>query len=394
MSPYKDEKPYTRVETDSDGKTTTGFAQLTADADKWKHLVDRGRVTIARGDSFNIQEGNIYDFGGYWNYNLGNSYAENHLDQSPKLNKTYDKDLLDTGGPEWTKIDWSKARDTDASQNPGEDDIKIGTDDVWDDSTGSTNVWVEKKFGNAYTYSAGKSIEVTKGDSLEIQHGGRHVEMGFRGDGSIKSWTWSEKGVTKEKKWNTKGDLIYKADADASSGITTEYKYCRDTGNMLSYNTTHQGGNAVHSFDFRWANTASAAFTFAANTSFDFKMDAGLALSIAAGAQTSISVSAAAKIDISAEAALFLKINAGAGIGMKIEGKPATLTYESTNGKFRWNGPGTRVEKEAALKAKANTIIMDTLKAQIGSHDCKLINSKIRFEARKLGVKEGYDFHL
>ena len=48
----------------------------------------QGHVRVSSLDTFNTQEGNIYDFGGYWNYNLGNSYAEEHIKQSAVLNIT------------------------------------------------------------------------------------------------------------------------------------------------------------------------------------------------------------------------------------------------------------------------------------------------------------------
>jgi type VI secretion system VgrG family protein len=62
-----------------------------SDLDSMKKLAKKGQVKLAKGDTFNTQEGNIYDFGGYWNYNLGNSYAENHIDQSAVLNAKNEK---------------------------------------------------------------------------------------------------------------------------------------------------------------------------------------------------------------------------------------------------------------------------------------------------------------
>jgi len=49
--------------------------------------IGNAHVRVSALDTFNTQEGNIYDFGGYWNYNLGNSFAEEHIDQKAKLNK-------------------------------------------------------------------------------------------------------------------------------------------------------------------------------------------------------------------------------------------------------------------------------------------------------------------
>lgn len=284
--------------------------------DFFSDVFKNAHVHVSSLDTVNLQEGNIYDFGGYWNYNLGNCYVEEHLDQRGPLNQTHDTDLLDKGGPYWTKVDWRKAVPEAPTEAPSEADIKL--EGHWDDSDGGTDVWVNKTFGNAYTYAKGKTIEVTEGDSLEIQHGGRHVEMGFREDGSIKSWSWSEGGISKEKKWTGGGTLTYKSHSDASAGISSEYKYCRTTGNMLSYSSAHQGGNAVHSFDFKWANTASAAFTFAAGTSFDFKMAANLDMAVYAAMNTSIKAYAAGNIDLSTHAGLSLGLSAYAGTSIDI----------------------------------------------------------------------------
>ncbi|WP_321493350.1 type VI secretion system tip protein TssI/VgrG [uncultured Desulfobacter sp.] len=94
---YADQEPYsesvTLTSTSGASTTTTSWANpdgtATTDRGKWQYLVDRGKVKISRGDTFNVQEGHIYDFGGYWNYNLGNSYVENHTSQQAELNKQH-----------------------------------------------------------------------------------------------------------------------------------------------------------------------------------------------------------------------------------------------------------------------------------------------------------------
>jgi hypothetical protein len=53
----------------------------------WDQAIADAHVSVSSMDTFNTQEGNIYDFGGYWNYNLGNSYVENHIDQTAALNQ-------------------------------------------------------------------------------------------------------------------------------------------------------------------------------------------------------------------------------------------------------------------------------------------------------------------
>ncbi len=352
----------------------TNWVQERRDAwKKWQPHVEKGHTTVSHRDTFNMQEGNIYDFGGYWNYNLGNCYVEEHLDQGAELNKTRDLDLLDKGGPDWTEVDWdkvmAKANDkNNPSEAPGTSDIIICDSYLWDSSSGGTNVWVNKSFGNSYSYSETNSIEVSTGSSLDIHHGGRHVEMGFRGNGSISSWSWAEAGAHKEKKWTPDGDLLFKADSDESTGITTEHKYCRTTGNLLSYNSSHQGFNSLHTFDFNWANSASASFTFAASADFKFNMAIATSLKISAGADFDFSLYGAIKTDISAyasiklamelSAALSMDISAGTGIAIEMDTKSVCkIEYDGESGKFQVKAAGClSAEKAESLAAKIDTL--------------------------------------
>ncbi len=48
--------------------------------------LSKAEIKTSSLDTFNTQEGNVYDFGGYWVYNLGNAYVENHIDQQATLN--------------------------------------------------------------------------------------------------------------------------------------------------------------------------------------------------------------------------------------------------------------------------------------------------------------------
>lgn len=70
-----------------------------ANSKDWSYVINDAHVSLAKHDTITGQKGNIYDFGGYWNYNLGNSYAENHSDQKATLNlrHTTDWPSLSTG---------------------------------------------------------------------------------------------------------------------------------------------------------------------------------------------------------------------------------------------------------------------------------------------------------
>ena len=54
-----------------------------------EQALNKAHIKVSSLDTFTTQEGNIYDFGGYWNYDLGNSYAEGHIIQTAKLNKKH-----------------------------------------------------------------------------------------------------------------------------------------------------------------------------------------------------------------------------------------------------------------------------------------------------------------
>ena len=72
---------------------------------EWDDLLDnKSMVTIGRHNTFNIQEGNIFDFGGYWSYHLGNSYTETHGKLHTEVNRLEPHDLAKTAGPYWESI--------------------------------------------------------------------------------------------------------------------------------------------------------------------------------------------------------------------------------------------------------------------------------------------------
>ncbi|MEA1967668.1 MAG: type VI secretion system tip protein TssI/VgrG, partial [Thermodesulfobacteriota bacterium] len=167
-------------------------------------------VHVSSLDTVNTQEGNIYDFGGYWNYNLGNSYEENHMKQSEdgieaKLNNDeLDYDKAESGGPNYGTIEH-----LDQNPNHGE------------------NVWVTKNIkGASYDYATQHdSLEVNhKCNSVEYKYGGKTEEFKFTGSGNKTSHMVSEKGTTTETKWD------------------------RNLGTLASYETQHDTGSALEKF--------------------------------------------------------------------------------------------------------------------------------------------------
>ena len=156
-------------------------------ADKWNDLLDnKSMVTIGRHNTFKIQHGNIFDFGGYWEYNLGNSYIENHGRQGSEsqptvINRLEVRDLADVAGPYWEKINGG-----------GNVELMQKKDES-----------VEKNYRDQYTY--------TKGNILEVQVGNFESKIfGDVNEYTEGTFTTEHKGLYKEehdaRTVHTKGD--------------------------------------------------------------------------------------------------------------------------------------------------------------------------------------------
>jgi type VI secretion system VgrG family protein len=123
--------------------------KLCKEAADWVYLMGKGEVELKQTNTFTAQNGNIYDFGGYWNYNLGNSYAENYISQNTNINKIVGKDRAPAGGPNFTGT--------------------INGSLVTGLTSGGT--WISKSYGDSYSYTKGKSLEIIEGDSESRNYG-------------------------------------------------------------------------------------------------------------------------------------------------------------------------------------------------------------------------------
>jgi hypothetical protein len=213
-------------------------------------------VTVSSLDTFTTQEGNIYDFGGYWNYNLGNSYAEDDVNQKAALNRKEPRDMLNIGGPGWNSVNWPQPTGTDDTADssfPGPH---------WAENQNSTNgskVWVQKKWGHDYEYHIGDSISVSQGNTLNVIYGGTHIETKYYASGNIFSWTRGGDA----KSWSSDGTLVSESKTvKAASGVTTdEKKYDYNTGDLCSHTTSAGSGMGMAKFDFDYSNTVALAIS-------------------------------------------------------------------------------------------------------------------------------------
>ncbi|MDA3786912.1 MAG: type VI secretion system tip protein TssI/VgrG [Desulfobacula sp.] len=283
-------------------------------------LARTAKVKLVKGDTINVQEGNVYDFGGYWVYNLGNAYIENHMAQKTpdtslmpvttpeeiaaknkkeriaKLNEDMDFDLLKVGGPNWNARaahgdNWKTILSAEADCQGGSSmqlwDTTVTDDNdntKWhkrhagsggDDAEGWKNIWVEKKFGDSYEYREGNTVSVEKGRSQTIIFDGRSVVEKYNGKGTAKkSFSKSGGGRSEEKKWNHKtGNLVSytltEVSPDKGKDVsTTVDKYERSsTGHKVSHTwTKDEGGKGKHTvaqkFDYRTGAQASYSAQF------------------------------------------------------------------------------------------------------------------------------------
>lgn len=206
-----------------DGVAPSGLADYAGTATSLEDVVRGANVTLGSHDSVNMQEGNIYDFGGYWSYNLGNSYAEGHANQSAALNALdHRRDICPVPPFSDTSITGKHlALDTNVTQ-------------------------MEKAFSDAYSYRNGKAIEVSIGATETHSEGA--------------SYEYSYSGSTR--------NLTSKAISEA--GVNKEWKYHPNDGtSLLSYDESTLGGTL--SFSTKFMPTLSMTMDFSTlSTSIDF----------------------------------------------------------------------------------------------------------------------------
>ena len=159
-------------------------------------LLDQtAQVYASKHNTFNIQRGNIFDFGGYWTYNLGNSYEENHIDQQPEINRKETNDIVDSGGHAWTTI---RPKELSPMRN-GE-------------------AWVTKNYGHSYDYSKGNSLEVSDGDTESHTHGNSYDFI----YGDAKSHT---DGNSEDHVFGNSAEFTIGASSSMTLGATSDLKF-------------------------------------------------------------------------------------------------------------------------------------------------------------------------
>lgn len=331
-----------------------------------QNVLPNARLRVSSLDTVTTQEGNIYDFGGYWNYNLGNSYAEDHIkqDASAELNADHRGDLLDLGGPDFTG--WSEEDITDEANPLANTKISKNSNITMQvDSTPEKKplIWVQKSFGDSYEYKSGNAISVTLGSTQDIEIGGVHVEEAYRGDGSIKSR--STRGIdldpAREEKWNKNGKRTYLSETTVTEDYVNdlEQKFDRRTGALYSDTRSQGTGMGLSKFEFDYSNTVSMVI----NTGSVVAMESFL------GGKMTMDNFVGGKMHMENFLGGAMTMENAVGIIMKMENAP--LVFKNVNGSVESNIPGFKVKAEAS----ETTVALNAMKSSLSDINSPLFAS-------------------
>jgi len=371
-------------------------------AETTQQALDKGQVEVSSLDSFSTQEGNVYDFGGYWSYNLGNGYVENHIDQSAELNVKHDGASIGSldaeaiafavggniaaviaplvvpgvgavtaavqGGPGGalaggfiggatalfsiastivglslkpiiTAIVAPNIHDVIAGPNSGE--IKSWAGKVTMDTS---TAWVEKKIGDAYDYTEGNKLDITNGNTESHTKGDTYE---YKYGGKHEEATFS-KGLLSH--WQSSG-----------GGHKVEASWDKTTGQFESFN---YGYKNFFSFSVTMPTIPKLAVTVAMST-LDAKVDLSLGTAF----------------DFKLAAAVAFEVNLAAGFYTKFERKVGgELEWNEVTGKREFKAFGFKAAKAEAMKAEQEEMMLKTMKTELYKTSIALRNIDTKIE--------------
>ncbi|MFT4765233.1 MAG: hypothetical protein ACI9OH_002342 [Oleispira sp.] len=385
-------------------------------------------VEIREGDKLHWHNGNLYDFGGYWNYNLGNSYEENFIDQAAPLNTKVDQDSLSgdilPAGPNPGEISFSSLEqggldeddvkpasysDTGVATTTTGKTFKVNSEGPWD----ANGMNITKDYNATYDYKFGEGIEISdRVNSLEVTHtdaATTAIEMNFH-KGILRSWEkkvgrntdekkWAGNGnktfegsssfdsstntkTEKEKSWDVKGDtkIAENSTITTPDSITTDQKsYNMNTGALSAHNIKTTNGMATAEMDFSFDATAASKFNFGASTSF----------SIAAQADASLAISLTGGVDIKLEAGMNLEVKLSGGMTFEMK-KDLGGLYKFKNGKFVAETEATILAATTAATLEAMGPTIKSVQAEITSTNAKLRKEMVTLDQSNVKLDTSY----
>ncbi len=328
---------------------------------------------VSNFDTFNTQEGNIYDFGGYWNYNLGNSYTENFMDQdsSVTLNAGHTYDKAAKGGPTPGSITCSK----------------IGSLD--------DNTWIEKTIkGAAYEYTYQKKNLEVEVETQEETHtyGKATYEYGYTGEGLLTFEGESKGGVSKEKTYcHDSGTLLEDTtvkhkNSQTETTTTTHEKIIATETNNGDQVSSETNLGSKQSSEINIGTQTSSEINVAAIATSEINVAAKATSEINVGgfASSEINVGrfASAEINLGIFSSLELRLAVDTSIKLAlaadidIEFAPSGW-IKIENGKLSADFFGLEVKSEEALKIEAETLKMENRVTKLESTPTTIINNTL-----------------
>jgi len=385
------------------------------------------QIHISQGDRLHWHAGNMYDFKGYWNYNLGNTYKENYLNRSSQINQIaspfidngYDvtvADILKKGGPDFEEVVWPVVS--------GKIDLANG-DHPFPKLAGTSapfykdNVNVSKTFlSNSYKFNSlcNEVSVLDRTKSLTINHlnaESNDVDVMFK-NGLLRSFEKNEHRHSIDKKWGPEGKLQTEVETTKTpssgafnkvetkeknygingkgiisdttttkkdSSVTTDKKtYNMDTQALASHNIKTTDGMGTAEMNFAFAAAATSKFNFGASTAFSLsaQADTAIAISLSGSAKINVGFGAAVTVKTGVEAGLTMDLRTG--IEAKIVGK----------GKMKVSGIGFNASVESRPSAKQKTIELAQIISTISDYGCKIDQSKAKISSGGLDITSSF----
>jgi uncharacterized protein involved in type VI secretion and phage assembly len=388
------------------------------------------QIQINYGDRLHWHNGNLYDFGGYWNYNLGNSYEENFIDQTAPLNIKVNKDslsgdILNTDGPAFSSVDFSAVTggklntsqvtpashgNDDIETNNGKKTFQVNTGGAW----GAGGLNVSKSYNASYDYKFGDEIDISdRVNSLSVKYtdaSTEAVDVAFH-EGKIRSWekltgrnseskNWAGNGnqvfegssnynsstktkTVKEKKWDLLGNekISDSTTTEKSDSIVTDVKsYNFSTGALASHNIKKTDGMGVAEMDFSYSETAISKFDFGGTKSF----------SLSAQGDASIAISFSGSMALSVGFGLSMEVKTGVEMAMNVDLRTGSSLELDAKGKLDYSGIGFKARSESRASAENKMIELANTITTIAQYGVKINQEKMKFTSGGLDITSSF----
>ncbi len=408
-------------------------------------VFNSAHVQLSSLDTVNTQEGNIYDFGGYWNYNLGNSYEEAHINQSALLNFKHEE----TSGSGNVSIPLASIGITAAAGAFTGIAISIAAGAVGGKASSiaatiggvaisgavativsaMSSAWgmadnaETRPFGdvisgpnfgpicgpNNKVKSSFIRIDETSGKPIEDEVLEQDIDEHKRAPGSTypmhtdTTWVTKSFGDTYEYSYGNTLEISIGHTEEHSKGDTYEYSYggrseetkFNGAGIMTYQSWSESGESCESSFNPKNGQLTNVQYKNRA----DYFIDAELTLPSTptfsascniASMKTSAEFSTGVNINVGVSAGLSTSVAFNIGFAVEIEGNPS-WKLELDDGEMVFKGPGTAFNKEAALKGKIQSLMLKEYNMAIEkSSGCKVTKENISMYETNLSMEKGF----